>query len=439
MRSAALVLVLVVVIVPGGRAPAQGVARPDEATRAALREIVPALGRAMAAGDEAEVARLARRGREALGDQAGLPEVADESRPIPPGATPLRPDELAGAFTPYLDHLERTRWWRVGLDPARTNHAPRELASVIEGCLAARTVPGAQGDRALALARSAGDVLVWAQEQAGTGVFPFPAVRDGTGRPFEVAERFFRKAERDGVLDRVVRGGWVVDDLGGGDLQFDNGLAGVALLHLFEASGEPRYRAAALRGADWAIGRPVVANWNYNSFTVHLLAEASRVTGARRYLDAATARARLGVLPGQIPDGPRAGRWADPHNARPAYHYIMLRSLAALAAVLPGDDPARPAVVAALGRGLRARNPDFARGVVNADSAVEALAAVERLPPATAAELGATGTAAALDAIERYAASAFRDGRPNLGPGPWGALLALRARARGPAPPAAAL
>jgi hypothetical protein len=30
----------------------------------------------------------------------------------------------------------------------------------------------------------------------GTGVFPFPAVRKGTGRPFEVAERFYQQVRK---------------------------------------------------------------------------------------------------------------------------------------------------------------------------------------------------------------------------------------------------
>jgi hypothetical protein len=420
---------IVLFVLAAGRAAAQDVARPDGPTREALRGLVPELARAMVAGDEAEVRRLAGRARDALGDQAGLPEVADPAGAVPEGATPLRPEELAGAFGPYLDRLERGRWWRIGLDPTRTPHLARELASVIAGCLAARRVPGTDGDRALALARSAGDFLVWAQDQAGAGVIPFPAVRDGTGRPFEAAEAFLRRAERAGVLDRALKAGWVVDDLGDGGLQFDNGLAGVALLQLHEATGDARYRVAALRAADWAQARPVVPNWNYNSFSVLLLAEAYRATGEARYLEAARAKARLGVLPGQLADGPRAGRWADPHNARPAYHYIMMRSLAALAAVLPEGDPARGPVMAALRAGLRARNSDFGRGIVARDPAVEALLQVRALPPSRARELADCGTDAALDALERYAAAAFRAGRPALGPGAWGELLAHRARA----------
>ena len=64
-------------------------------------------------------------------------------------------------------------------------------------------------------------------------------------------------------------------------------------------------------------------NWNYNAFSVSLLAEAFRGTGDRRYLSNALHKAKAGVLPGQA----RNGRWMDPHNARTPYHLILLRSL----------------------------------------------------------------------------------------------------------------
>src|SRR5690606_4272737 len=100
------------------------------------------------------------------------------------------------------------KWWRVGLDPTQTPHALREVATVIDGCLAARKVSETNADQLLALAVEAGDFLIWAQEQAGTGVLPFPAVRNGKGRPFEVAEQFYRRAERSGNLDHVIVNGW---------------------------------------------------------------------------------------------------------------------------------------------------------------------------------------------------------------------------------------
>lgn len=319
----------------------------------------------------------------------------------------------------------------MDLDPTKTNHALREVATVIDGCLAARRAGAAKSGELLKIATDAGDFLVWAQERAGTGVFPFPAVRKGTGRPFEVAERFYQQAEKDGKLDRVIQNGWAVDDFDDGGLQFDNGLAGAALVRLFEATKEDKYKTAAVRAADWAATRRVVANWNYNSFSVLLLAEVYRLTGDDKYLAAAKRKTRLGLLPGQLTDGPRKGRWADAHNARPAYHYIIVRGLAALGAVLPKDDPDLPAVVECLRLALLARNPDFERGIVNADSTVEALVRVKELPPHVAEKLDGCKTDEALSTLERYAEDGFRAKKSPFGPGAWGQLLAYhKERAR---------
>lgn len=94
---------------------------------------------------------------------------------------------------------------------------------------------------------------------------------------------------------------------------------------------------------------------------------------------AAKTKAIIGVMPGQLTDGPRAGRWLDPHNARPAYHYIMLRGLAQLAAVMPKSDPARGEIMRAMQSGLRARNEDyFNQGAANKDKAMETLLLVNR-------------------------------------------------------------
>lgn len=411
---------------------AQPPAQLDRATQARLQELTRRLSDAQRAEDELAVRELAGAAVAVLGEQAGLPEVADEFRPVPQGAHGLQPDEIATAFDPAVPYIERQRWWRIGLDPTQTNHALREVATVIEGCVAAAEASPLQADKLLSLARDGGDFLVWTQSQAETGIYPFPAVRDGDGRPFEVAERFLRRAEAGGRLEELIRNGWVVADFDDGGLQFDHGLAGVALLHLYEATRDERYRESALRGADWVVGRRVVTNWNYNSFSVYLLAEAYRVSRDERYLAAAKLKTRLGLLPGQLSSGPRAGRWADPHNARPAYHYIMVRALAALAAVLPEQDADRPAIVESLRLALLARNPDFDRGICNADSAVEALLVVHTLPSDIQQPLQDCRTEFALQTLERYAADRFRRGNPALSPGAWGQLL--RHAARRPAP-----
>ena len=148
------------------------------------------------------------------------------------------------------------------------------------------------------------------------------------------------------------------------------------------------------------------------------------MTGEKKYLEAATKKAMLGVIPGQLNQGPLAGRWNDAHNARPAYHYIMLRSLAELAIALPTDDPARPPVLASLRLGLAARNKDFLdQGAPNKDKAIEVLLVVNRALADAPAFLRETMSAEALDALAKLVSEQARRGSSPLGPREWGHFL----------------
>jgi len=412
------------------RPPAPGAAQnlatgtaESNALSAGLEPLQVQLATALREADEEAIRQTVAKLSKLLGDQAGMPEVPDTLEPVPAAVLPLRAEEFSQAYDASIRLIERRKWWSIGLDPTTLKSPLREPAAVIEGCLAVRRVNPARADQLLALARDAGDFLIWAQNQAGTGVVPFPAVRRGASPAFAASERVLKRAAREGRLNPMVRSGWLIDDAFDGGLQFDNGLGGVALVHLCEATGNDSYRQAAIAAADWAATRPLVPNWNYNSFSVYLLAEVNRLTGDPRYRALAVIKARLGVLPGQLTSGPRAGRWADPHNARPAYHYIMVRALAALAAVMPAGDPDLPAIVAAIRLALLARNPDFQQGVANAESATEALLLVDRLPPHVAVSLLHCQTDEALATLERFTVGGFRAGLNPLGPGAWGQWL----------------
>jgi len=383
---------------------------------------------AVAASSDADVAAARRAVEELgrkLGERAGQPEVADTFIPIPAAARWLSPTEARAAFASAVPRLDQLRWWRPGLDPTRLTHPLREPAAVAAGGAVAYRAGLAGKEQALALAREAGDFLIWAQDQAGTGVFPFPAAR-GVSReaPFQAADRALARAEREGRLAAMVSHGWIIDDPGDGGLQFDHGEAGLALLELHAATGDPRQLAAARRAAEWAANRPLARNWNYNAFTVSLLARTFAVTGERHLLEAARHRAVAGLLPGQLTEGPRAGRWIDPHNARPAYHYIMLRGLAHLADVLPRDDADRPAIIRALRLGLLARNRDFTGpGAPNKDKAAETLILVHRVFAAEPDFLRDTLSTAALEALGRLVSAQFRAGGSPLGPREWAEFL----------------
>jgi len=363
--------------------------------------------------------------RKKLGDKAGVPEVADKFLPIPKNGRWLTPAEAQGAFAKMHGKLEEVRWWKIGLDPAKLEHALREPAAIASGCVRAFNAGLDGAPRSLAYAREAGDFLIWTQTQGGTGVFPFPAVRGVTrDKAFVAADRALAKAEREGRLADVVRNGWAVDDSSDGGLQFDNGEAGTAMFELYAVTKEENYLTSARKSADWAVARPIARNWNYNSFSVYLLAEAYRTTGERRYLEAAVRKTLLGVNPGQLTDGPNAGRWVDAHNARPTYHYIMMRALASLASVMPKDDAARPEILRVLTLGLKARNEEIlGPGAANKDKAMEALLMVNRLFASDTAFLPASRSAEALDAMGKLVSEQYRRGAAPLGPREWGMFL----------------
>ena len=389
------------------------------------RDVRRRLAESLAQADLGAVQDVVADAVRALGNNAGVPEEPDRFLAVPESARWLTDEQARRAFFPVVQEIAAKRWWHVGLDPSTLDHALREPASVVAGCVAAYVAQLEGADAALVEARHAADFLVWAQKQGGAGCYPFPAFRSATNdKAFAAAKRYLELAEKDGRLQQVVRNGWVIDDTGDGGLQFDNGEAGVAMFEIYTATGDASYLASALEASEWAMSRPMVPNWNYTSFSVYLLAKAFEITDDERFLRAATAKAVVGVIPGQLTEGVHAGRWVDAHNARPAYHYIMLRSLAALAAVMPGDDPARPGIVSALRLGLIARNAEFGvRGVSNKDKAMETLLLVQRIFTDDPEFLQATHSSEALDILGKLVSDRARHGTPSLAPREWAQFL----------------
>lgn len=382
------------------------------------------LAEALIRGDPQAVQSCVDEGKAALGAQVGEPEVRDHFDPIPQGEAWLTPREVRGMVRQGERWLERHADWKIGMDPATLKQPLRAVASHLRACLSFARIDPGRATESLEWARRDAAFLMWSQEQGGAGLFPFPAVRGGTGGAFEAAEKFLARASKDGRLADVVRNGWLVRDDGDGGLQFDNGECGMALLAIYTSTREVRYLNSAQRAIEWAIDCPLVPNWNYNSFSVSLLARAYAVTTNEAWLSAATRKALVGVIPGQVNEGWHRGRWMDPHNARPAYHYILVRSLAELVLAMPKDDPARPRVLEALVLGLRARNPDFlGPGAPNRDKAIEALLLARRALREDAGALQTSQTQEALNALASLISGEARRGRNPVGPSEWAVFL----------------
>jgi hypothetical protein len=159
-------------------------------------------------------------------------------------------------------------------------------------------------------------------QQSSTGVFGYPYNPNAAPGSVQASMlQLVREGEKRGI--KMTEGDWAIEDLDEGGLQFDNGEAGAGLLHAYAVTGDRKYLASARKAAEWAAGRKLVANWNYNSFSGWLLARLYRVTGEKKYLDAASDKFEFGVLPGEWSNG----RWVDQHNARPQYHALMSRNL----------------------------------------------------------------------------------------------------------------
>jgi hypothetical protein len=376
---------------------------------------------------------------ERLGARQGVPETRDMYARIPFDAAPFTNAEAIASLSNMATHIAQHRWWRVGIDPAKLTSPLRDPASAIVGLLAASrliqslALPQMRTPRQnlyLDSAREAGDFLLWAQTQAGTGVFPFPASRgNANSAAFRSAERQLARMEKKGLAN-FIKNGWAIEDDDDGGLQFDNGECGVAIFALYEATQDKKYLDAALRSAEWAHRRPLAANWNYNSFSVRLLSRAYLTTGNKTFLESATKKALLGVIPGQLTQGKNKGRWGDAHNAKPAYHYIMMDSLVELFAALrkAGEDKtnAGDAVLNALRLGLTARNRDFLatdRGAPTKETAMVALLNVNRVFATDTAFLQDTQSHGALEALAKLLSNQLRRAALPVAPGALGLFL----------------
>lgn len=290
--------------------------RPTREMEAAVKAAGPRLKAAMAADDAAQVRAVVREIEAALGPQAGVPDGRRAgTRPGPPTLT--RPE----AVKLFFDALAAEgRAMRALMEGRRLpNQMARIYASVLDACVTMHPHVKELAPERLAdlerLLRGTAGVLAGLQQPEGH--FPFPDLRGHNIRFGEMTERQVSA----GAVE--VRDGWIVTPDPDGGSQFDTGVCGVALLRAGALLGEQAWSEAGMRAARWAAEQQCCTNFNYNAFSVSLLARAGMREEALR-------KWRVGVAPGQA----RNGRWVDPHNARTVYHVILLRALVDLG---PGD------------------------------------------------------------------------------------------------------
>ncbi len=286
----------------------------------------PRLISAMKSDDPNEVRDVTSELLSVLGDQAGVPDGRRPGRKFEP-----RPITEAAATKLFLDALasEGRTIRQLSDGKPLPDQMVRIYAYILSAAnairpFAAKHQPDALGelDR---LTRGVAGILTKLQQPEGH--FPFPDLRGKNIRFGEMTDRQLRAGEI------AVRDGWIVSSDPDGGTQFDTGLCGVALLDASRIHANDDWKRAGLRAADWSLSQQCCANFNYNAFSVSLLSHAFEVTKDAKYLDGALKKFRVGVAPGQAPNG----RWLDAHNARTVYHVIILRAIGDLAAVLPPD------------------------------------------------------------------------------------------------------
>ncbi len=362
--------------------PSAGQPEPQE-VRARVERARQALRDAMLRADARAVELAVGRLHEALGEWVAVPETA------PRFAGSARAD--VAITSERLERLWAAGWaaaekryggdgrWALPADHPEVRHTLlRQTAYVVIGGLAAIRHGFGNEEAIRTRAKEGLDYLL--SVQRSNGLFPFPDVR-GWHPHFKGPLESLYSQHPEAFQD-----GWVIDDFGDGGLQFDNGVCAVAMLAGFEHFTTAAYRESAERACRWAVGRPVVPNWNYNAFSVWGLARCVEVTGGEEFRAAAIRKTVLGILPGQLP----AGRWLDRHNCRTVYHAIILRGLAVLYRVLPAEETLRRWVRSAVERAEAVLLDELhVSGASDADHSLTALCEVEKALGPSVRRLGA--------------------------------------------------
>jgi len=289
-------------------------------------ELSAQLAAAMGSDDAEKVRVVTQQMLKVLGDQAGVPD----GRRAGVKAEPCTLSEAA-ATKLFLDALkaEGRRVRQLSEGKPLPDQMLRLYADILSGVtwvrpFAEKHQPEALGDLDR-LMNGLATLLLNVQQPAGH--FPFPDLR---GKNIRFGDMITRQVNAGAV---EVKDGWLITADPDGGSQFDTGVCGTALLKAGMLRGDEVWKKAGLRAADWALGQKCCANFNYNAFSVSLLAQAFRATGDFKYLEGALKKFQVGVAPGQAPNG----RWMDAHNARTVYHLIILRGLGDLGLALPPE------------------------------------------------------------------------------------------------------
>ncbi|HVK11671.1 MAG TPA: hypothetical protein VM597_23065, partial [Gemmataceae bacterium] len=270
-----------------------------------------ALLAAMKKGDAVAVSAAVAAATKILGASAGVPDLRRPGDRIKPTAT--RPADLADLVVQaLLSDPRRVKAMAAGV-PGETAMA-RAYAAIVDGALAARSLIDAHQKARLGDLDSviAGACMTLLALQLPDGHFKFPDLR---GKHLVLGETLDKTVRAD---VEAIRAGWFVAPVPDGQAELDAADCGIALFRAGAVFKNRDWTAAGLRALEWATGRGPSPTWRVNAATISLLVQAYRATSDKTHLTDACQRFTARLAPGQTADG----RWIDPHDARPANHFL---------------------------------------------------------------------------------------------------------------------
>lgn len=175
--------------------------------------------------------------------------------------------------------------------------------------------------------------------QLPNGAFPFPDLRVYNDPVFTpIIQNFINSCGADSV--NVLQNGWIIDDKGTGEFNFDAGVIGTTFI---EAGGfilGSNYDSILISIADYFVNTRLNRNYNYNSFGLRTLSRVFGLTGNPIYYEKMEKSLRYSIYPGQL----NSGRWVDGHNASSRYHNIMIQSISQVVDYLNITYPSTPLI-----------------------------------------------------------------------------------------------
>ena len=339
-----------------------------EKVSAELKPVAASFLEAMRAGAIAALNERKAKLISILGGYAGVPEERPNyGQPIEPQTPDFK--RISGLWDDVLSSQKGRYGWEVAArlqtSPGAGGKVPRLRVSQRQISALLRTHEAGLDPTGKYLKAAIAGLDYLLSTQTSGGAFGYPYEPGGPGLRVQAAASVVR-GEKMGL--KMVERDWIVEDLGDGGLNFDNGMCGAVLLHGYVLTGDTRYLEAAKRAGEWARTRKLALNFNYNGFSGMLLSRLFRVTGDKMWLEAAKPIVERGVLIGQMPNG----RWFDQHNAKIQYHAILCWQTAEyLFALRAANAPSVSKVEDHLRRGLNNLATEINHyGTNNADEAI---------------------------------------------------------------------